>query len=246
LVHVLAILALLHWSTSGAVLLVLMHVVTGCFGISLGYHRLLAHRAYEAPVWVRRAFAVCGALALQGGPLSWVAIHRAHHRHDGRTGDAHAASRGFWWSHIGWVFHRAPNGFRFRKLTAQVPDVASDPFMLALERHHLALNVLVFLALMPLFGLQAALWAVPLRTVIVWHTTWLVNSLAHAAPLRGQGEAEPRNVLWLSLVSYGEGLHRNHHEQPNAASFQKRPGDVDLGFRALRLLAASRAVRVSS
>jgi fatty-acid desaturase len=225
-VHLAALFALWVPTPAGAMTLLATYLLTG-LGISLGYHRGLSHGAFRAQPWAMRGLSLLGALALQGGPIGWVGFHRAHHRFADNHGDPHAASRGFFWSHVGWALHKAPNGLE------------RDPFLVWLEKCHLLLNLGLFVIAFVLFGAKLALWAFPLRIALLWHATWLTNSIAHGVHC---GVPKPRNVHWLAIVGFGEGLHANHHDAPSHASFVRNPGEVDPGYWALALLAKLGAV----
>jgi stearoyl-CoA desaturase (delta-9 desaturase) len=216
-----------------------MHVLTGCLGVSVGLHRLLAHRAFQASPPVRNLLATLGTLAYQGGPLRWAALHRAHHRHADGPGDPHARTQGFFFSHVGWAFVKAPNGYRYRQLKRQVPDLASVPWLVALEKHQSAVNLGAFALAVALCGWQVALWAFPLRIVATWHATWLVNSVAHA-PVSAEAKAgaTARNLPWLALLTYGEGFHANHHAAPRAPRLGVGSIFWDQGYLVIAALCA--------
>lgn len=247
--HAAALVAACFPSQRGAVALAVGYALTAGFGISLGYHRGLSHEAFKAPRWVMRLLVVFGALAFQGGPVTWVAFHRAHHRFTDEPGDPHSAARGFWWSHIGWTLHKGPNGFRPRYMRRLARRVELDPVYVWLERHHLAVNVAAFAVAALVLGPSAAAWAFPLRIVLVWHLAWLTNSLGHGAlPFRTRAPAlegcatrptSARNLAWLSLLNFGEGLHHAHHTQPWNPRFSRGAGELDFGYGLLRLLAAA-------
>jgi fatty-acid desaturase len=239
LVHAAALAALAFPTARGAIGLALGWLLCGV-GVSLGYHRGLAHNAFRAAPGVRGALALLGALALQGGPLAWVNVHRAHHRFTDGEGDAHAAARGFLWSHVLWAVHKGPNGYRPMKMRRLLGTLAGDPFLRWLERHHRLLNLAVAAAVLLAFGWQVALWAIPLRIVVCWHLTWLTNSIGHQ---RGASPSA-RNVRWLALLNFGEGLHLNHHLTPGRACFARRQGEVDLGHAILAGLGRCRLVHL--
>jgi fatty-acid desaturase len=104
--HVLALVALLpqFWSLTAIGTLAVLYWVTACLGVTIGYHRLLSHRAFRVPRWLERFFATCGALSCQHGPIDWVGLHRHHHKFSDTEPDHHNSHRGFWWSHMGWIW----------------------------------------------------------------------------------------------------------------------------------------------
>ncbi|MFZ9280980.1 MAG: acyl-CoA desaturase, partial [Vulcanococcus sp.] len=103
--HLLALVALLprFWSWQALVSLLVLYWVTACLGVTLGYHRVLSHRALRLPPWLERLLATCGALSCQHGPIDWVGLHRHHHKFSDTDADHHNSHRGFWWSHMGWM-----------------------------------------------------------------------------------------------------------------------------------------------
>ena len=135
-----------------------LYVVTG-LGITVGYHRLLAHRAFQAPRWLRRAFALAGCIAMQGGPRRWVADHREHHAVTDQHGDPHDITRGFAWAHVMWVFWVLPEDYDNERIERRTRDLGADPFMVWLERHPALPGAAVGVALLAIGGLPWLLWA---------------------------------------------------------------------------------------
>ena len=133
-VHVGAVAAFAWFSWSGFFTMLALYVVTG-LGITVGYHRLLSHRAFQTTPWVTRVFATLGALSLQGGPLRWVADHRQHHFHSDSEGDPHDIKRGFFFAHMGWLFYVLPKQHDDRRIRARTRDLNQDPYLVWLEEH---------------------------------------------------------------------------------------------------------------
>jgi stearoyl-CoA desaturase (delta-9 desaturase) len=239
-VHTLALVALLVPSATGLIAFCATYLLTG-YGLTLGYHRGLSHGAFRAHPVCQAVLCTLGALAFQGGPITWVGFHRAHHRFTDHAGDPHAATRGLFWSHVEWALHKGPNGYRRQKLRHLTAGLERIAYLRALERFQLPLNLGLFAATWVAFGPAVALWAFPLRIVVLWHVTWCTNSLAHGA---GSGAESPRNLGWLALIGFGEGLHANHHARPSAARFAFGPGEVDPGYWPLAALERARLVRV--
>src|SRR5512141_1461309 len=101
--HIGAVIALFFFSWKAAALAAFLWWVSGSLGIGMGYHRLLTHRGYTTPKWVEYFLTLCGTLALEGGPIFWVATHRIHHQHTDHDGDPHTPRAGTWWAHMGWI-----------------------------------------------------------------------------------------------------------------------------------------------
>jgi stearoyl-CoA desaturase (delta-9 desaturase) len=238
--HALAIGAFFVPSRAGAIAFSIAYLLTG-YGISLGYHRGLAHGAFRAHPVAQLLLSTLGALAFQGGPITWVGFHRAHHRFTDESGDPHAASRGFFWSHIGWAMEKGPNGYRPQRLAHLTASLRRVPLLRALERWNLHMNVALFALTWLAFGTSVALWAFPLRIVALWHVTWCTNSVAHGA---GRPNVAPLNLGWLALIGFGEGLHANHHDAPSVPSFARRRWEVDPGYWGLLVLAGARLVHL--
>jgi stearoyl-CoA desaturase (delta-9 desaturase) len=211
------------------------------FGVTAGYHRYFSHRAYRTSRAFQLLLAVLGASAVQKGPLWWAAHHRAHHRHSDGPEDVHSPlERGFWWSHVGWILARRYDATNL----ALVKDLARFPELRWLDRWHLVVPLALAGILFVAGGLPALLWGFFVSTVLLWHGTFAINSLAHVFGRRryetGDGS---RNSLALALVTFGEGWHNNHHFYPSSANQGFFWWELDASYYALRLLAALRVVR---
>ncbi len=185
--------------------------------ITGGYHRLWSHRTYDAHWSLRLIYMLLGAMALQNSVLVWASGHRSHHQFvDDADRDPYSASRGLWFSHIGWMLRRYPSGDAD---FSNVRDLERDPIVAFQHKHYyllaIGLNVFVPLALGWLHG---DLWGVfllagVLRLVVSHHFTFLINSVAHAfgrQPYTDENSA--RDNGWLAFLTYGEGYHNFHHQ----------------------------------
>ena len=123
----------LFFSWSGVLVAFALYYVTGGIGVCLGYHRLLTHRSMRVPRALEYVFATAGALAMQGGPISWVATHRAHHAFSDTEKDPHDSRRGFMWSHVEWLYRRNPARLTKEGERRFAPDLAADPYYRFLE-----------------------------------------------------------------------------------------------------------------
>src|ERR1051326_4723618 len=110
--------------------------VAGSLGIGMGYHRLLTHRGYKTPKWVEYFLTVCGTLALEGGPIFWVATHRIHHQFSDKEGDPHSPVDGKWWAHMGWILMGKSLHQDTKTLSRYVPDLAKSNFHLWMTKYH--------------------------------------------------------------------------------------------------------------
>ncbi len=258
-VHLLACLAFLPWcfSWSGVVLALVFTNVFGTLGINLCYHRLLAHRSLVVPRWLERTLATIAVCSLEDTPARWVATHRLHHVHSDEDPDPHTPRHGIGWSHVGWLFrpaHHRRSLFFFDKYAR---DILSDRYYLFLEKHPTStlwiysIHAALIAAAGGLVGwltggdrqhaLQLAaswlVWGVYVRTVLVWHITWSVNSLTHLFGYRTYATGEDSRNNWLvGLVAMGEGWHNNHHHDPASASVQHRWWEIDVTYYLILLL----------
>lgn len=210
------------------ILFLVCYTINGV-GISLGYHRLLSHRSFDCPRWVRRTLAVMGATALEGGPIAWVGIHRRHHEVPDHAGvDPHSPKDGFWHAHMGWIFEN------FEEVGLEnyrrAPDLEEDPFIHRLNEEPYAHVPWLVLALLctAVGGLSALLWAVLFRTVFAWHITWCINSVCHVLGSKPHPISDTSgNVWWMALPTFGEAWHNNHHAFPRYAYFGHHWWQVD-------------------
>jgi stearoyl-CoA desaturase (Delta-9 desaturase) len=229
-----------------------MYVIAG-LGISIGYHRMLTHRAFDANRPIRALLTTSGAIAGQAPPLIWAAHHRRHHRLADRPGDPHSpfddvqpgvrgALRGLWHAHLGWLFNRRLQSDPLR----YCPDLVRDPVVRFVSRHFLAFVALGILAPAALgYALTGtlagaaggALWGGLVRLFVCNHITYSVNSVGHYFGSRRFDTAdESRNVGWLALPSFGEAWHNNHHAFPRAASHGMRWYEIDVGALVISAL----------
>ncbi len=184
------------------------------FGVAGGYHRYFSHRTYSTSRWFQLLLAFLGGTALQKGALWWAANHRHHHRYSDTPLDVHSPTqRGFWWAHVGWIL--SP---RFEKTDyGSIKDLAKYPELRFLNDHYLLPPALFGLTLFLLGGWHAFVWGFVVSTVVLWHGTFAINSLAHVfGRRRFQTTDTSRNSLSLALLTLGEGWHNNHHYFPGS------------------------------
>jgi len=220
--------------------------VSGGMGIGMGYHRLLTHRGYKTPKWVEYILTTCGTLALEGGPIFWVATHRIHHQHSDKEGDPHTPLDGKWWAHMGWILMGKSLHQDTQTLARYVPDLAKSKFHVWITKYHYVPAVAVMVALYAIGGLPMLLVAGFLRTVVGLHCTWLVNSATHTwGSRRFVTRDHSTNNFWVAILSFGEGWHNNHHAHPVSARHGLKWYEIDLnwyGIWALKKLHLARHV----
>jgi stearoyl-CoA desaturase (Delta-9 desaturase) len=216
------------------------------FGITAGYHRLLAHRSFKTSRAVQFVFALFGVLAGQNGPLWWVGHHRHHHRYADMEPDTHSPNRGFFWSHMGWLFSPTCVPVR-RRLVA---DLARFPELVGLERYCYVANV-AYAALLygcgegwrildpaaAVSGFQFCVWGAIVSTVWAYHAIWSANSFCHRFGFRRFPTPDhSRNNFIVALLILGDGWHHNHHHSPTSARHGFRWWEIDVNFAILQLL----------
>jgi len=237
--HVGAVWAILDFTWSGLAVFAITYYVSLALGIGMSYHRLLTHRSYKTPKPIEYFLTICATLALEGGPLFWVATHRAHHQYSDSDNDPHTPRHGSFWAHMGWIlFSRLPHDDPAR--TARyAPDLAKDPFHVWLNRFHWVPLTLLGLGLWAVGGWNWVLWGVFLRTTVGLHVTWLVNSATHLwGSRRYETRDDSRNNWWVALLSFGEGWHNNHHAHPTSAAHGLAWYELDLTYWHIRTLQA--------
>ncbi|WP_448533841.1 acyl-CoA desaturase [Parathermosynechococcus lividus] len=237
-VHALAMLAPWFFSWSALGVMLLLHWLFGSIGICLGYHRLLSHRSFQVPRWLEYAIALVGAMALQGGPIFWVAGHRLHHAHtEDVEQDPYSAKRGFWWSHMLWMIYPHPDYFNYDRYQKFAPDLARQGFYRWLNRYFILLQLPLAIALYALGGWPFVIYGVFLRSVLLWHSTWLINSVTHMWGYRTfHINDNSRNLWWAAILTYGEGWHNNHHAYPHVAKAGWRWWEIDVTWWAIWIL----------
>lgn len=237
-VHAIALLAPWFFSWSALGVAIFLHWLFGSIGICLGYHRLLTHRSLQVPKGLEYAIALIGSLALQGGPLFWVAGHRRHHTYtEDIDKDPYSAKRGFWWSHMGWLLYKRPEFFEYESNRKFAPDLAKDAFYRWLDRYYLLLQIPLGVGLYLLGGWSFVIYGLFLRAVLLWHSTWLINSASHITGYRSHdSDDNSRNLWWAAILTYGEGWHNNHHAYPNVAKAGWKWWEIDLTWWVILIL----------
>jgi stearoyl-CoA desaturase (Delta-9 desaturase) len=229
-----------------------MYLLTAV-GVTVGFHRMLTHRAFETYRPLKYVFAVLGSMAVQGDVIGWVSDHRKHHAYTDEEGDPHsphvghgegwlAGLRGLFHAHMGWLFvhHSGAEAKRF------APDLLEDRGMRLIAR---AFIPLVGLGLALAFGLgylltgelagalTGLLWGGLIRVFLGHHVTWSINSICHFfGRRRFDTDDESTNVLWLALPSLGESWHHNHHAFPRSAVHGLRWWEIDVSGWVIRAM----------
>ena len=218
-----------------AVTLFVVTTFVQVFGITAGFHRLLAHRSYRTSRPLRLVIALMGVLAGQNGPLWWVAHHRHHHSHADREGDTHSPRQGFFWGHMGWLFSERSIPLR----DELVRDLARLPEMVFLERYYYLVTLGYAGVLFMTGGWQLVVWGSVMSTVFTYHAIWSANSVCHRfGSRRFPTNDDSRNNFLVALVTLGDGWHHNHHFSPYSVRHGFRWWEIDVNYMVLRALAA--------
>jgi stearoyl-CoA desaturase (delta-9 desaturase) len=233
--------SLLGWSD--IIVFAIMYVATG-LGITVGFHRLFTHRAFKTGRAVRATLAILGSAAIEGPVISWVADHRKHHAFSDQEGDPHSphvdhgggvkgALKGLLHAHVGWLFIHTQRGLKSR----YAPDLMADPVVRRISDTFL-IWVLAGLAVPFVLGwliggtvaegLTGVLWGGGVRMLVLHHATYSINSLCHFfGKQRFSTGDESRNLSWLSVFTFGEAWHNNHHAFPTSARHGLKPWQFD-------------------
>ncbi len=213
-------------------LMVFFYVVTA-LGVTVGYHRMFTHRAFESSRAFRAVIGVFGSMAVEGSVITWVADHRKHHAFTDQEGDPHSphlagpgfvgAVKGLWHAHVGWLFETVGTAERERF----APDLVKDRVVRAIDKLFwvwAALGFVIPFVLGWIVGggigaaVTALLWGGFVRVFLLHHVTWSINSVCHfVGRKRFDVDDESRNVFWLAPLSMGEAWHHNHHAFPTSA-----------------------------
>ncbi len=256
--HLLALLAFVPWffSWTGVVLCVLGLYVYGTLGINLCFHRMLTHRSLTVPMWLERTLATLAICCLQDSPARWVSIHRQHHQHSDTEPDPHSPLVNLLWGHMGWVLFKSGTHDSTMHYERYCRDILRDPYYFWCERKlrwfwiylaHAAAYYFVGLAVGwamtgtllggVQFGASLLVWGAILRTILVWHITWSVNSFGHVFGYQNYDtDDSSRNNVLFALLSNGDGWHNNHHAYQRCAAHGHKWWEFDLTYLTIRLL----------
>ncbi|MEO0513800.1 MAG: fatty acid desaturase [Planctomycetota bacterium] len=243
--HLVAIMVV--WPTlfswTGLILFGVFSWLTACAGITLCYHRLLTHRSFRTPKWFEKVLTICACLAWQGGPITWVGMHRLHHKHSDTDHDPHSPQHGFSWAHILWMLQKTTDGLTPADAAR---DLQRDKWMVLAERYFWVPQIVLAAILLGIgwaiggwsLGVSWVVWGVALRCIFVFHSTWFVNSAAHTWGYQNYEHTGEKstNLWWVAILSWGEGWHNNHHAHPRSASHGLRWYEIDLTWWMIRVM----------
>ena len=238
----------LGWSPVAITVALFLYAIR-MFAITGFYHRYFSHKAFKTSRLVQFIFAAIGASAIQRGPLWWASHHRLHHVHSDREQDTHSPTQhGFIWSHMGWFLSKQNFATRHNR----IKDFARYPELRFLDRFDILMPLLLAISLYGLGeglnaywpelgtnGLQMLLWGFVISTVVLYHVTFTINSLAHRfGHRRFETRDDSRNNFVLALLTFGEGWHNNHHYYAGSARQGFAWWEVDITYYVLRMMQA--------
>ncbi|KAJ0586647.1 putative fatty acid desaturase domain, acyl-CoA desaturase [Helianthus annuus] len=235
-IHLLALLAPFTFTWGAFWAATFTYTLFGSCGLSVSYHRNLAHRSFKLPKWLEYTFAYIGLLSIQRDPIFWVSMHRYHHQYVDSEKDPHSPIFGFWFSHMSWLFD---NGYIFEKYQERnnVEDLKNQAFYRFLKRTY-ALHTIAFAALLYVVGgFSYIVWVLGVAGTLGYHGTFLVNSVCHiwGSHVWNTGDLS-KNNWWVALLSFGEGWHNNHHAFEYSARHGLEWWQIDVGWYIIRFL----------
>lgn len=246
-VHIASLLAFFTGISPVAIAFCLLLYVIRMFGITGGYHRYFSHRSFKTSRLFQFFLGAIGAASAQQGPLWWAAHHRHHHQYSDTENDIHSPGmRGLWESHIGWLFIKQFMPTNFSK----VKDLTKFPELMFLEKWHYLFPVLLCVGLFFLGeyfainhpqletnGTQLIVWGFLVSTVLLYHATFAINSIAHlVGTKRFVTGDDSRNNIFLSILTLGEGWHNNHHRFPSVERQGIYWWEIDITHYVLKIL----------
>ena len=254
LIHLACLLAFWTGVSAAAVAVCLALYVVRMFAITAGFHRLFSHRTYRTGRLFQFLIAFVGTASYQKGPLWWSAHHRRHHLHVDTAEDLHSpVMRSVWQSHVGWFLsHESratderliPNLLKYRELRWLDKYYVLPPLMLAAATFLLGLFLGRYYPGSGASGWQMLVWGFFISTVLLYHGTFTVNSIAHLfGTRRFETEDNSRNNFLVALITLGEGWHNNHHHYPSSERQGFYWWEIDISHYVLRALSAVGVVR---
>ena len=212
------------WITS-----IIVYFITGCFGMTMTYHRLLSHKSWVAPNWFEKFGTLAGTWGLTGSSIGWVAIHREHHRFTDKIGDPHSPTqKGFFRVQFLSMFEK-PN-------IKYVVDLIRKPFHAKIHQYYFYIHALIFFTLLMISPtVLISCYLAP--AAMLWHGGSFINTLTHMVGYRNYETTDTsRNTWLLGLLMWGEGWHNNHHANPQNCSFKHHWWEIDIGGFFIKLL----------
>lgn len=245
LIHLGALAAPFCFTWSGLVAAVVLFYLTGCIGVTLGFHRYLTHAGFKTTKPVKWTLAFIGQLSGEGSALDWVSTHRKHHAHSDQEDDPHSPLDGGLWAHIIWLFPHHTGPERDELHMRWGPDLRKDKVLWFLHKTFIFWHLALGFGLLALgyaiggwyTGISLVVWGMFLRLTVLLHVTWFVNSATHMWGYRNYETTDKStNLWWVGLLAFGEGWHNNHHAYPRMAVHGHKWWEFDLTWNVIRAL----------
>ncbi len=226
-----------HYVFATDLILLLAFYLIGGLGVTVGYHRMLTHRAFETYAWLKATLIIFACQSLESNPISWVATHIHHHAASDEADDPHSPLRSFFHAHVGWLFRYAPD------IKKYAGWLLKDATVIWTDKLWFVWYVLGLVICYLIGGWTGVIWGGLVRTFILHHVTWSINSICHVFGERPYKTGdESRNNWVMGVFGLGEGWHNNHHAFPRAAEHGLEWWQIDLSAYVIRLLEKTKLV----
>ncbi len=233
LVHVACFAVVFTGISTTALILLPIMFLSRSFFVTAAYHRYFSHKSYKLNRFWQFVFAFQAESSAQKGVLWWAANHRHHHRYSDTAIDIHSPRKGFWWSHVGWILS---DKYKDTDLTA-IKDFAAYPELVWLDKHEGMPPWIYGIAALAIGGWSGLVVGFVWSTVLLWHSTFLVNSAAHVFGRRRYETTDTsRNSMLIALVTGGEGWHNNHHHYQASARQGFFWWEIDMTYYVLKAM----------
>ncbi len=244
---------LVGWSWTAIGVAIVLYSIR-MFAITAFYHRYFSHRTFKTSRFFQFIFALIGNSAVQKGPLWWAAHHRKHHKHSDKEGDVHSPHvHSLYWSHVGWITSKVnySTDLRIVKDLAQYPELrfldrfyTLVPIVLAVSIYGLGKYLEITYPALGTNGSQLLIWGFFISTVVLFHATCTINSLSHMfGKKRYESSDESKNNFYLSLLTFGEGWHNNHHRYSGSTRQGFFWWEIDITYYILKMMSWVRIIR---
>jgi stearoyl-CoA desaturase (delta-9 desaturase) len=233
IMHVAALCAFFWEFDAKAFWLVFISYYVRMVAVTAGYHRYFSHRTYKTSRLMQFFIAFMAQTSAQKGALWWAANHRHHHKYSDTEQDLHSPEKhGFWWAQVGWIMSPSsvPTNWKW------IQDFAKYPELVWLNKYHLVPPTIYAVAMWLVFGWSGVFWGFFFSTMLLFHGTFVINSLTHMfGRVRYRSGDGSRNSFLLALVTCGEGWHNNHHYYQSTANQGWFWWEIDLSYYVLKV-----------
>ena len=212
----------------------IVYFMFACWGISLTYHRLIAHKSYEAPTWFKVGGMIFGSLGAVGSTIQWTALHRDHHKHTDGSNDPHNPAGGFIrFLQVQFLAMLAPSSPKY------VTDLLRDPLHQKFHTYYWIIH-LVYATILFSIDPFAIVYAYLFPALLLWHIMTAISTFSHFPKFGKQPfvtNDKSTNIWIIGLLAFGEGWHNNHHKYPNSPKFGGNSWwEFDFSYRVIKLI----------